>query len=730
MTDALNVSRRTLLKAGGLVIAFRIPIAWGDDRAEGKRAFVPNAWLRVAEDEQVSVVIWPAEMGQGVITSSVQLVAEELEVDPKKVLIELAPADRRYNNPTMGLQMTGGSTSTKASWEPLRLAGATAREMLKAAAAEAWKVPITSVMAKNGFIEHRESKLRASYGSLCAAAAQKSPGRIELKERGFTVIGQSIDRLDGRDKVTGKAVFGIDAQVPSALTAVVVRCPVPGGSPRRHDETVARKMPGVKQIITTPNGVAVLADHYWNARNAANALKVQWNEGPVARLSTRAFRENARALALSTEGRSARAHGSIEAGRKLASKTVEAVYEVPWLAHAPMEPMNCTAHVQPERCDVWAATQGAGSTQAVAAQVSGLHVDKVFVHQTLLGGGFGRRAAQDFVAEAVYLSKAAGAPVKVVWSREDDTRHSVYRPAAYNLLEGGVTAEGEIAFWRHKIVSASIFAQTGPQFISQALPYGAPEKLKVLAGDAFAGLMKGPMVDPTATEGAATFAYDLPNVEVRWVLDDPGVPLGFFRSVGHSHNGFIVESFIDELAALAGRDPFEFRRGMLGKAPRNLGVLERAAREAGWGTPPAPGRARGIAQHHSFGSWAAAVAEVSVEGTAITVHRLVLAIDCGQVVNPGLVRAQLESAAVFGMSMALKQRITFDHGRVQQGNFHDYPVLRMSECPLIETHIVESSEHPTGVGELMVPVTPPAIANAVFAATGKRLRAMPFELEG
>ncbi len=722
----MRLSRRDVLKAAGLVVAFRIP-AFADEPA--KRTFAPNAWLKVTPQNEISVVIWPAEMGQGVITSSVQLVAEELEVDPAKVKVELAPADRRYANPVMGLQMTGGSTSTRASWQPLREAGATARELLKAAAAEAWKVPAASLVARDGAIEHAETRRRATYGELADAASRQSAGRVELKSKDFTVIGKSIPRLDNREKVTGRAQFGIDAKVPGMLTAVVVRCPVPGGSPRRHDETQAKKMPGVKKIVTTPNGIAVLADNYWNARNAANALKVQWNEGPVGRLSTRSFRENARALAQSEPGLKARAAGSIETGRKLAAKTVSAVYEVPWLAHAPMEPMNCTAHVQADRCDVWAPTQGAGSTQAVAAELTGLHVDQVFVHQTLLGGGFGRRAAQDWVAEAVFLSKAAGAPVKVVWSREDDTRHSVYRPAAYNVLEGGVTESGEVAFWEHKIVSASILAQVVPQFVSHIFPYAAPDKLKTLAGGAMTSLMKNTMGDATATEGAATFAYDVGNVNVRWINDDPGVPLGFLRSVGHSHNGFIVESFVDELAALAGRDPFEFRRSMLAKAPRNLGVLELAAREAGWGSKLAEGRARGIAQHHSFGSWAAAVAEVSMNEGAIVVHRLVLAIDCGQVVNPGLVKAQLESGAVFGMSMALKQKITIDKGRVQQGNFHDYPVVRMSECPVIETHIVPSTEKPTGVGELMVPVTPPAIANAVFALTGKRLRSMPFTPE-
>jgi CO/xanthine dehydrogenase Mo-binding subunit len=710
---------------GGLLVSFRLPARAGEAAA----VFKPNAWLRITPDDRITFVLDRVEMGQGTMTSHAQLIAEELEVDPTKLHIELAEAaaDGSYANPAMGMQVTGGSTSVRTSWDPLRSAGATARRMLESAAAATWNVPVEQCVARDGAVTSGNN--RATYGQLCERAATMRAAKVAPKTKDFRVIGKSIGRLDARQKVTGTGVFGIDVKVKGALTAVVVRCPVPGGSPRRHDDSAVKAMPGVKHVVTTPNGIAILADNYWNARNAAAQLKVQWNEGAAEHLSTRSFRENARARAKSEAGQKARAQGDLDAGRKAAVKTVEAVYEVPWVAHAPMEPINATADVQPGRCEVWASTQAPSSAQIVAAKICGLTPEQVTVHQTLVGGGFGRRIAQDAVAEAVLLSKAVKAPVKVQWSREDDLRNGIYRPAAYNVLEGGVTESGEIAFWQHKIVAASIMAQVGGQFVGDVLPFGAPEKLKTLAVSAVGGLLRGPVADPTAVEGAADFEYDMPNLLVRYVMDEPGVPIGFLRSVGHSHNGFIVEGFVDELAAAAGKDPLEFRRAMLKKAPRNLGVLELAASKAQWGSALPEGRSRGIAQHHSFDSWAAAVAEVSVEGNTIKVHRLVVAIDCGQVVNPGLVRAQLESASVFGLSMALKQRITFDKGRVVQSNFHDYPIIRMNECPEIETHLVESTERPTGVGEPMVPVIAPAVANAVFAATGKRLRSMPFSLE-
>ncbi len=728
MSAALD--RRSFLKAGallggGLVISFRIPSA----RAATSEIFAPNAWLKITPDNRITFTLDRVEMGQGTMTSQAMLIAEELEVDPKSLHIELANADRVFDNPAFGMQVTGGSTSTMSSWDPLREAGATARHMLQLAAAKTWSVPVDQCVAKNGTIEHAASGRHATYGELCARAADSSTSSVKLKAKDFKVIGTSVGRLDALEKCTGRGIFGMDVKLPGLLTACVARCPVYGGVPRRHDDSAARKMPGVKHVVTTPNGVAIVADNYWNAHNAVAALKIQWTEGPGAHTSTRSFTENARALANTHEGQNARGDGDVVAGKAKAKTHVGGVYEVPWIAHAPMEPQNATANVTATSCEVWAPTQSPASARAIAQKISGVPIDQVTVHQTLMGGGFGRRVAQDFVAEAVWLSKAVKAPVKVVWSREDDVRNGIFRPAAYNVLEGGVTESGEIAFWQHKIVSASILAQVGPEFIAQILPWGSPEKLKGLMGDAIVSIIRGPVVDSTAVEGASTFKYDVPNVSVRYVADDPGVPLGFLRSVGHSHNAFIAESFFDELAVAAGKDPFEYRRSLLTKAPRNLGVLELAAKKAGWGSPLPEGHFRGIAQNDSFNSWAAAVAEVSIVDGAIKVHRLVVAIDCGLAVNSGLIRAQLESASVFGLSLALKQRITFDKGRVQQSNFHDYPVIRMNECPVIETHLVESTERPTGVGEPMVPVIPPAVANAVFAATGKRLRSLPLTLE-
>jgi isoquinoline 1-oxidoreductase beta subunit len=725
----MNLSRRTLIQAGaavggGLLVSFRV------SAAPPSPVFSPNAWLKITPDNVVTFTLDRVEMGQGTMTSHAQLICEELEYDPTKLKVQLADADPggAYANPDYGFQVTGGSTSTKTSWDPLRSAGATARRMLESAAAATWSVPVEQCTASNGAVTAPGHK--ATFGELCEKAATMRARSVAPKTKDFKVIGQSIGRLDARAKVTGLGQFGIDVKVKGALTAVVVRCPVPGGTPRRHDDSAVKKMPGVKHVVTTPNGIAILADNYWNARNAAAQLKVQWNEGPVAHLSTRSFTEDARALAMSEPGQNARSVGDVEAGKKLAAKTVHGVYEVPWVAHAPMEPINATADVKSGHAEVWASTQSPASAQNVTAKLCGLTPEQVTVHQTLVGGGFGRRIAQDMVAEAVFLSKTVKAPVKVQWSREDDVRNGIFRPAAYNVLEGGVSERGDIAFWQHKIVSASIMQQMGPQFVGDVLPFGAPDKLKSLMGNVATAILRGPMmVDPTAVEGAATFNYDMANVAVRYVASEPGVPLGFLRSVGHSHNGFIVESFVDELAALAGKDPFEFRRAMLGKAPRNRGVLELVAEKSGWGKKLPDGHFHGIAQHHSFDSWAAAVAEVSVEGSTIKVHKITAGIDCGTVVNPGLVKAQLESATVFGLSMALKQRITFDKGRVVQSNFHDYPVIRMNECPVIESFIVESTEKPTGVGEPLVPVIPPAVGNAVFAATGKRLRALPLTIE-
>jgi CO/xanthine dehydrogenase Mo-binding subunit len=708
---------------GGLLVSFRLP-AFGDEPA----VFKPNAWLKITPDNKVTFTLDRVEMGQGTMTSHAQLIAEELEIHPSKMIVALADADASgsYANPDFGFQVTGGSTSVKTSWDPLRSAGATARRMLEAAAADTWNVPAEQCVARDGTITAPGHK--ASYGELCVKASSMRARGVAPKTQDFRVIGTSVGRLDARQKVTGTGVFGIDVKVKGALTAVVVRCPVPGGSPRRHDDTAVKAMPGVKHVVTTPNGIAILADNYWNARNAAAQLKVQWNEGPVAHLSTRSFTENARALAMTTKGQNAKSFGDVEAGKKLAAKTITGVYEAPWVAHAPMEPINATADVQSGHVEVWASTQSPASAQNVAAQLTGLRPEQVTVHQTLVGGGFGRRIAQDAVAEAVFLSKAVKAPVKVQWSREDDIHNGIFRPAAYNVLEGGVTESGQIAYWQTKVVSASILNQVNGQFVGDMLPFGAPDKLKTLASSMVGGLIRGPFVDPTAVEGIATMNYDLPNFSVRFVLDEPGVPLGFLRSVGHSHNGFVTESFIDELAVLAGKDPFEFRRAMLEKAPRNKGVLELVAQKAGWGQKLPEGHFHGIAQHHSFDSWTAAVAEVSVDSGAIKVHKLTVAIDCGQVVNPGLVKAQLESAAVFGLSLGLKQRITFDKGRVVQSNFHDYPVIRMNECPVIESYLVESTEKPTGVGEPLVPVIPPAVGNAVFAATGKRLRSLPMSI--
>ncbi len=662
------------------------------------------------------------------MTGLAALVAEELEVDPSRLSVELAPADEAFKNPALGFQLTGGSTSVKTSYQPLREAGAVARQMLVMAAAKRWGVPAAECSPKNGEVLHAKSGRRASYGELADDAARLPvPPPRPKSPKDFSVIGKPVPRLDARAKVDGSAIFGLDVQRPDMRIAAVARCPYFGGSLEWYDDAKARAVKGVEAVVKMPNGVAVVANSTWAAKQALSLLEIKWNEGPNARLSSASLRAKYAEL-LEKKGKPVRRTGDVELGRKQARQVLNAEYEAPYLAHAPMEPPNCTAHVTKDKCEIWAPTQGPGMARELASRITGLPQSKVVVHQTLLGGGFGRRFQQDYVAEAVFLSHQLKKPVKVVWSREDDLQHGYYRPYSLHRLSAGLDGKGNVTFWEHRIACQSIIAQVGSDFMANLMPFCLPSGMKRITGESAAKLFRGLLTDETSVEGASTFAYELPNVRVEWAHHEPGVPVGFWRSVGHSQNAFVVESFIDELAAAAGADPFEFRRKLLRKQHRNRWVLELAAEKAGWGKPLPAGLFRGIAQHHSFDSYAAAVAEISVEGGEIRVRRVVCAIDCGRVINPDLVSAQLESSVVFGLSAALKQQITLDGGRVQQANFHDYPALRMYESPEVETYFVKNEAAPTGVGEPGVPVVAPAVANAVFAATGKRLRRLPLSL--
>ena len=714
MSEILNLSRRDFLKTGaaaggGLVLGLYLPLGNRIANAQQK-TFAPNAFIRIGTDDSVTVIVNHSEMGQGVYTALPMLVAEELDADWSKVRVESAPVDAAYNHTAFGIQMTGGSSSTWSEYDRLRKAGATARAMLVAAAADTWKVDAASLRTQNGYVIHDATKRRLSYGQLAEKASTMTPPQnVTLKDpKDFKLIGRATKRLDTPEKINGKGMFGLDVTVPNMLVAVVARPPVFGGKVQSFNGDKAKAVAGVRQVVQIDRGVAVVADGFWPAKLGREALEIAWDEGPLAGLDSAAQRDQYAALA-KEPGVVAKKEGDAAAAMAQATKKLEAVYDVPYLAHAPMEPLNCVADVRADGADVWTGTQFQTMEQMLAAQAAGLKPQQVKVHTMLLGGGFGRRAVPDchFVVEAVQVSKAVKAPVKVIWTREDDIRGGYYRPAAYHSISGALGADGNPIAWQHRIVSQSFIA--GTPFESFIIKNG---------------------VDATAVEGAAELPYDVPNVQVEWKQAPGGVPTLWWRSVGHSHNAFVVESFLDELAHAAGKDPYEYRHSLLGKNARHRGVLELVAEKAGWGKALPQGRSRGIAVHDSFGSYIAQVAEVSVSKKGeLKVHRVVCAIDCGPTINPDTVRAQMEGAIVFGLTAALYGQITFEKGRVQQRNFHDYQVLRMNEMPVVEVHIVPSKEKMGGVGEPGVPPAAPAVCNAIFAATGKRIRRLPIRAE-
>jgi isoquinoline 1-oxidoreductase beta subunit len=642
-----------------------------------------------------------------------EILADELDADWTKVRFEPAPVDPVYNHPVFHMQMTGGSTSTWSSFDQFRNAGATARAMLIAAAAQKWNVDAASCRTENGMVIHSASNRRLSYGQLAESAARLTPPQqVTLKDpKDFKLIGQPLKRLDTPEKTNGKGIFGIDVKMPGMLTAVVARSPVFGGKLKSVNADVnadkAKAVKGVRKVVEVPSGVAVIADGFWAAKRGRDALQIEWDEGPMADFNTKSQREQYAELA-KQPGLSARKEGDASGAIGSAAKKIEAVYEVPYLSHAMMEPLNCAVDLRADGCEIWTGTQFQTVDRMSAAGIAGLKPEQVQIHTTLLGGGFGRRAnpASDFVSEAVHVAKAAGAPVKVIWTREDDMHGGYYRPMYYHSLIGGVDADGNPLVWSHHVVGQSIVA--GTPFESVIVKNG---------------------IDGTSVEGVDDIPYVIPNLSVEYHPAKVGVPVLWWRSVGHSHTAFVKESFIDELAALGGKDPFELRRRLLAKSPRDLGVLELAAEKAGWGKPLPAGRARGIAVHASFESYTAQVAEASVDsGGKVRVHRVVCAVDCGRYVNPGIIEAQVQGAVIFGLTAAFYDELTFEKGRIQQSNFHDYPMLRINETPEIEVHIVKNNEKSGGIGEPGVPCAAPAVANAIFAATGKRIRKLPIRM--
>ena len=709
-----NFGRREFLKTtaaftGGLCIAAYVPELGAGARelaAAPPGTFAPNAFVRIAPDDTVTVIVNHSEMGQGVYTSLPMLLNEELEADWSKIKVEAAPVDPTYNHTIYGVQMTGGSSTTPSEWERFRKMGAMARIMLTEAAAAKWNVPPESCKVAKGFVIHSESGKKASYGSLTQAASRlKPPPNIPLKDPGnFTLVGKSTRRLDTPSKINGTAQFGLDVRIPAMLFAVVARPPVFGGKVSNVDSADTMKIAGVRAVEQIPSGVAVIADRYWAAKLGRDKLKVTWEDGENASLSTSKMTAEFSKTS-SSPGNIARKNGDPQGALSSAAKTITAEYDVPYLAHAMMEPLNCVVDLRADSCELWTGTQFETVDRAAAARVAGLPPEKVKVNTTLLGGGFGRRAnpASDFIVEAVHVAKVAKAPVKVVWTREDDLAGGWYRPKWHDRFAAGLDAEGNPVAWTHTIVGQSI-----------------------MEGTPFAALTVKNGVDSTSVEGAADILYGIPNLQVDLHTPKIGVPVQWWRSVGHSHTGFSVEAFLDELAHAGKKDPYELRRKLLAKEPRMLAVLNLAAEKANWGKPLPKGVARGIATHFSFETYVAQVIEASVEKNGnVKVHRVVCAVDCGRVINPDIVKAQMEGGIVFGLTAALKTEITLENGRVQQKNFHDYQMLRMFESPIIEVHIVPSDVNPTGVGEPSVPPVAPALTNAIFAATGKRIRSLP-----
>ncbi|MGI8898624.1 MAG: molybdopterin cofactor-binding domain-containing protein [Pyrinomonadaceae bacterium] len=715
--SATEMKRRDFLKTGaalggGLLLSLYVP-EWAlantaseaTPLAAPPATFAPNAFVRIGADSIVTVIVNKSEMGQGVYTSLPMLVAEELEADWSKVRYEPAPVDAAYNHPVFGIQMTGGSTSTASEWDRFRQAGATARMMLIAAAAKNWKVDPASLRAENGYVINPATGTRASFGSLADVAATMTPPKdVPLKDpKDFKLIGKPTRRLDTPDKVNGAAQFGLDVAIPGMMTVLIARAAVFGGKVLSFNADKAKAVRGVKDVVQIPSGVAVIANGFWPAKQGRDKLEIRWDDGPNASLSTTGMREQFAALA-KTPGLVARKVGDPTKALTTAAKTITAEFEVPYLAHASMEPLNCVVDLREDRCEIWTGTQFQTGDRAAAAATAGLKPEQVTLHTPMLGGGFGRRAnpANDFVIEAVQVAKAAKVPVKVVWTREDDTRGGYYRPMWYDRFVGGIDEKGNPLVWTHTIVGQSIMA-------------GTPFEAFIKDG-----------IDGSSVEGAADLLYGIPNLQVDLHTPKIGVPVLWWRSVGHSHNGFAVEAFFDELAHAGGKDPYELRRTLLADQPRLRAVLDLAAQKGDWGKRLPPGRGRGIATHFSFSSYVAQVAEVSVDKQgAVRVHRMVCAVDCGRVVNPDSVKAQMEGGINFGLTAALKSEITLDRGRVQQRNFHDYQMLRINEAPQIEVYIVPSTEKPTGVGEPGVPPVAPAVANAIFAATGKRIRKLP-----
>jgi isoquinoline 1-oxidoreductase subunit beta len=704
-------SRRGVLTGGlasGFLLAFHLPVravnepAQPPDDTSGK--FAPNAFIRIGKTGKTTLVMPQVEMGQGVYTAVAMILAEELDADFAEVTLEHAPPnDKLYGNPTFGLQVTGNSNSIRAFWKPLRNAGASARAMLVQAAAQQWQVEPASCTTSNGQVMHADSGRKLAYGALVDAAnTQVPPKDVPLKDpKNFVLIGKPLKRFDTPDKVNGKAVYGIDAMLPDMKFATLAACPVFGGKVGTVDDSAAKKIPGVQKVVVLDDMVAVVGDHMWAAKKGLDALVVTWNEGANARINSEDIWENLRS-ASEKDGVVAKSEGDIAKGLA-AGDRLDAAYELPFLAHATMEPLNCTVHMKPDSCEIWVGTQIMTRVQSEAAKAAGLPVEKVTVNQHLLGGGFGRRLEPDMVVAAVRIAKQVEGPVKVVWTREEDIQHDIYRPVYRDTISASLS-DGKIVGWKYRVTGSAILARWLPP-----------------------AFQKG--IDIDAIDSAVDMPYDVPNIHVEYMrAEPPAVPTGFWRGVGPNNNVFAIECFMDELARKAGKDPIAFRRDLLGKNPRLQAALDLVAEKSGWGQQLPARAGRGVSVQPSFGSFIATVVEAEVdEQGEVHLRRVTSAVDTGIAVNPDTIMAQLEGGLIFGLTAALYGEITIDKGRVQQSNFNDYRMLRIDQAPKIEVHVIKSGEAPGGIGETGVTAGPPALRNAIYAATGVALRRLPID---
>jgi isoquinoline 1-oxidoreductase beta subunit len=706
-----GVSRRALLAgglAGGFLLAFHLPVravnepVQSPDVTDGK--FAPNAFIRIDVVGHTTLVMPQVEMGQGVYTAVAMILAEELDADFSKVTLQHAPPnDKLYGNPTFGIQVTGNSNSIRAFWKPLREAGAGARAMLVQAAAREWQVEPASCKTSNGQVTHTESGRKLSYGALAAAASsQTPPNDVAVKDpKDFVLIGKPLKRFDTPDKVNGKAVYGIDAMLPGMKFATLAACPVFGGKVGKVDDSAAKKIPGVQKIVVLDDMLAVVGDHMWAAKKGLDALVVDWDEGPNARFSSKDIWQDLRA-ASEKDGAVAKSTGDIAKGLATGER-LDASYELPFLAHATMEPLSATVHLKSDSCEIWTGTQIMTRVQSEAAKAAGLPIEKVTVNNHLLGGGFGRKLEPDMVIAAVRIAKQVNGPVKVVWTREQDIQHDIYRPV-YRDTIAATLSDGKIVGWKYKVAGSAILARWLPPAFQNG-------------------------IDIDAVDSAVDMPYDIPNFHVEYVrAEPPAVPTGFWRGVGPNNNVFAIECFMDELARKAGKDPIDFRRAMLGKNPRLLAALNLVAEKSNWGQPLPARVGRGISVQPSFGSFIATIVEAEVdEQGEVHLRRVTSAVDTGIAVNPDTIVAQLEGGLIFGLTAALYGEITIDKGRVQQSNFNDYRMLRIDQAPKIEVHVIKSGEAPGGIGETGVTAGPPALRNAIFAATGVAVRRLPID---